>query len=288
MKMEKLDARKQSREEHYVRRQQVIKLREEGVRVMQIVKRTGLSWAAVNSAIKEYEAGGEAALRPAARGRKSGTGRALTADQESEIRQCIRRRRPLFYRLKKSLWDRESLRQLVAQKYGIDLSERVVGNYLNRWGLAPKNAKLRELDRGSKVIRQWLERNYAEVAQKAQVESAEIYWLRKPVMIDAEAWSPSIMSKGADAEMPIPSKKKLSMVSVATNQGKLLWAISNGPFNLERQIKFMEALIEDAKKNRKTMVFLIRSDWQPYSSPDFMRWIGAKTNQIKIFPESKN
>jgi len=42
----------QSQEELYMRRKQVIRLSEGGLPVMQIVERTGLSWAAVNSAMK--------------------------------------------------------------------------------------------------------------------------------------------------------------------------------------------------------------------------------------------
>ena len=45
---------------------------------MQIVKKSGLSWYAVNKAIKLYTEGDEPALKPSARGRKQGTGRILS------------------------------------------------------------------------------------------------------------------------------------------------------------------------------------------------------------------
>lgn len=50
--MKKVDARKQTREELHERRKQVIQLHLEGIPVMQIVKKSGLSWYAVNKAIK--------------------------------------------------------------------------------------------------------------------------------------------------------------------------------------------------------------------------------------------
>lgn len=250
---------------------------------MQIVERTGLGWAAVNAAVKKYLAEGASALLPDARGRKPGTGRALTPEQEAEIRQFIRMRRPRHYRLKRYLWDRESVRQLVVQKYGVDLSERVIGNYLHRWGLAPKNSKLSEPERCSKDVRQWLERNYVEVVRMAREEGAEICWLRKPARLDAEAWRPSITSKDAEAETPTLPKKKLSMVSVATAQGKLRWAVIQGTFNAERQIKLVKALIRDTRKRK---VFLIRSDWRTYAGPDFM-WLIRVHKQVKFFPESQ-
>ena len=39
---------------------------------MQIVAMTGLSWPGVRAALKRYEAGGMAALKPAIRGKKPG------------------------------------------------------------------------------------------------------------------------------------------------------------------------------------------------------------------------
>ncbi len=83
--MEKRDARKLTRDELHERRREVVRFYEEGVPVMRIVERTGLSWSAVSTAIKRYQTGGESALRPSVRGRKQGTGRTLTDAQEIEI-----------------------------------------------------------------------------------------------------------------------------------------------------------------------------------------------------------
>lgn len=61
-----------------------------GIGVMKIVEQTGLSWSAVDVALRLYESGGAAALKPDARGKKAGSGRGLTADQELRMwaRKC--------------------------------------------------------------------------------------------------------------------------------------------------------------------------------------------------------
>lgn len=51
LRMEKEDARKQSREVLHERRKQVIRMHRKGMPVMQIVEHSGLSWSAVNAAI---------------------------------------------------------------------------------------------------------------------------------------------------------------------------------------------------------------------------------------------
>ena len=87
--MEKEDARKQSREVLHERRKQVIRMHRKGMPVMQIVEHSGLSWSAVSAAITAYSRAGAAALKPAARGKKQGSGRLLSESQERAVRQII-------------------------------------------------------------------------------------------------------------------------------------------------------------------------------------------------------
>lgn len=253
---------------------------------MEIVERTGLSWPTVNAVIKGFQAEGESVLRPAARGRKQGTGRALTVEQEAEIRDFVRKRRPIFYGLKNSLWDSEALQQLIEQKCGVKLSERVIGNYLGRWGLTLKKSKGRGLDGCSKDIRQLLNTSYAGILRQAREADAEIYWLIAPKTIDSGLWcpepAPNVLLPATST--PDRSVRKLSMVAAANNQGKVRWAISNGRFNSDRQIKFVEALMRDTR--RKTMV-LIRSNLTSYGSKDFVRWLRENSHRCKIFPDAK-
>jgi transposase len=315
--MKRIDARKQTREALHERRQQVIRLHEEGVPVMQIVARSGLSWSAVNSAIKRYQAQGESALMPSARGRKQGSGRTLTADQEARVRDLVRLRRPWFFRLKKSLWDRAAVKQLIEQEYAINLSTRVVGNYLDRWGLTLKKSKRRGQGSCTRDIRAWLDLSYADILRQSREEDAEIYWLSEVKAIDTDLWCPEETPpeslpeaspteqtetvEATDADLWCPEEtppeslpdaspteqieKKLLMASVVTNQGKVCWAISNGAFNAERQIKFMEALVRDTRRKK---LFLIRTNWTDYRSPNFERWVGLNKHRIKIFPKSRD
>jgi hypothetical protein len=76
------------------RRKQVVRLHRKGHGVMHIVELTGLSYPAVRSTIDRFEADGLTAIVPAARGRRSGVGRRLSADQEAMIRRTICDMRP--------------------------------------------------------------------------------------------------------------------------------------------------------------------------------------------------
>jgi transposase len=132
--MDKEDARKQSLLELHTRRKQVVRLRRNGMGVMQIVEMSGLSWPAVRAAWTLFEQGGWNALKPKARGKASGNGRVLTPEQEHAIRGIICDKRPERMKLDFALWNRGAVAILIERECGLKLTIRAVGNYLKRWG----------------------------------------------------------------------------------------------------------------------------------------------------------
>ena len=87
-------------------------------------------WGAVNAALKAYGAGGLEALKPKARGRKTGTKRLLSPEQEAEVRKLICDKRPEQMKMPFALWTREAVRQLILERFGVELAVRSVGEYL--------------------------------------------------------------------------------------------------------------------------------------------------------------
>ena len=85
----KENALKQLREALYERRKQVIRMHRKGVGVMRIVELPGLSWTAVNTALRLHRAGASATLKPGVRAKKPGSGRSMSPDQEWGIAQTI-------------------------------------------------------------------------------------------------------------------------------------------------------------------------------------------------------
>ena len=83
--MEKESARNQTQEQLHERRKQVVSLYKKGIKIMQIVAMTGLSYPTVRSVIDLFDAGGWSAVRPALRGRARGDGRVFSAAQEDVI-----------------------------------------------------------------------------------------------------------------------------------------------------------------------------------------------------------
>jgi transposase len=137
--MEKENARKQTLEQLHERRKQVVRLHKKGMKVMQIVAMTGLSYPAVRVTIDLFDAGGWSAIRPACRGRSRGDGRILSRVQEETIQRTIIDNRPEQLKMDFCLWSRAAVGQLIEQEYGIKLQVRSIGKYLTRWASPRRN-----------------------------------------------------------------------------------------------------------------------------------------------------
>jgi transposase len=258
------------------KRKEVIRLYLDEVPVMQIVQRIGLSWPAVNRAIKIYKSGGEAALKPSQRGRKKGAGRELSSEQEAMIFGLICGRRPWqcgvktpYHGVKIILWNRDVVGQLIDQKFNIKLSVRSVGNYLERWGFP----QIRKKKRAGcpKVICDWLDEDYAVIQTRAQTEGAKIFWTSKTTMDNPEA--------GAMPEREGLLQRK-SMIIATTNQGKAHWLVIKGRFTPERQVMFLKSLIGESREK----IFMIRDNHDYYTSSQVRDWMNENKNRIELFP----
>ncbi len=322
-KVSKVDARSQTRDQLEQRRKDVVRLYQDGVPVMQIADCIGLGWSAVNEAIQLFKVGGESALKPAARGRKQGNGRKLTDEQAAETRRLIRLKRPWFYKLKDSLWSRKTVSELIDKRLGVQLSDRVANKYLNSWGIETKRGGKQAPERCSQEVREWLDIRYSLVEEQAHKEGATIYWLNKPLRLDAALWPPSRkvtlqtfeaaeasdqVAKGegegvaefeewegehleADDLIELPSRpletevpRKVRLISAVKNNGAALWMVTTDSFfGALGQIRFMKTLIKHTPTKR---LYLIRYDLNSYNSQQIESWIKPEGASITIFPNT--
>jgi transposase len=216
--MEK-NARKQTLEQLHERRKQVVRLHKKGIKIMQIVALTGLSYPPVRAAIDLFEAGGWSAIRPALRGRSRGDGRVLSQVQEDTIQRMIIDKRPEQLKMDFYLWSRAAVGQLIEQEFGIKLQTRSVGKYLTRWGFTPQKPIKRAYEQSPATVQAWLEGEYPGIEQRARAEGAEIHWGDETALVNTDVRGRSYAPTGkTPVAMAIGGIcQKLSMIAMVTN-----------------------------------------------------------------------
>lgn len=248
---------------------------------MQIVAVTGLSWPGVHAALDLYERGGMAALKPAVRGKKPGTGRSLTAEQEQAIRKIICDKRPEQLKMDFALWSRAAVMQLIEQECGIKLHVRSVGKYLARWGFTPQKPIKKAYEQRPEAVQKWLDEEYPAIEQRARAEGGEIHWGDETALVNTDVRGRSYAPAG---QTPVAyavggTRHKLSMIATVTNQGKTRWMIIDEAFNSDRLIEFLGALIKDAGKK----AFLILDNLRVHHSKPVKAWVEERKAEIELF-----
>lgn len=279
--MEKENARKQTLEQLHERRKQVVRLHEKGIKIMQIVAMTGLSYPPVRAAIDLYETGGWSAVRPAARGRLRGDGRVLSQAQEETIQRMITDQRPEQLKMDFHLWSRAAVGQLIEQEFDIKLQVRSIGKYLARWGFTPQKPIKRAYEQSPAAVQAWLQGEYPGIEQRARAQGAEIHWGDETALVNTDVRGRSFAPAGkTPVAMAVGgTRQKLSMIATVTNQGKTRWMIIEEAFDAEKLIEFLQALIKDADKK----VFLILDNLRVHHSKLVKAWVAERQDQIELF-----
>ncbi len=174
--MEMIDMRKLTPEARQERRRQVIKLRRAGWTYEAIAADLGLSRTGVFDICKRYDQGGAKALVDKPCGRPVGVLRALSEEQERDIRRLVIDHTPDQLKMDFALWTRQAVLLLIEQRCGVRLTPQGVGLYLRRWGFTPQKPIQRAYEQQPAAVQRWLDEQYPAIEHRAKAEGAEIHW----------------------------------------------------------------------------------------------------------------
>jgi len=110
--------------------------------------------------LKLYKEGGFKALKSKQRGKRKDTGRRLSDDQEWSIYRTILDKCPDQLKFPFALWTREAIRQLILDRFEIDIPLRTISDYLKRWDMTPQKPIKRAYERNEKQVQKFLTEDY--------------------------------------------------------------------------------------------------------------------------------
>lgn len=258
-----------------------LRLRRKGKEVREICEITGLADKTVRMTFEAYDAGGINAIKPKKRGRKAGEKRSLSAEQEQEITTLLVDHDPAQLKLKGCMWTRDSVKELIKQKYGITMPKRTVGEYLRRWGFTVQRPAKREANQKPEQVEAWLNEEYPAIHHKAKAENAEIFWGDETAVQNVANYARGYAPKGQTPVVKIQAKKMhINMISAISNRGELRFLLYSEAINSERLIEFMEALIQTANGRK---VYFILDNLRVHHSKQVSHWVDDHKDEIALF-----
>lgn len=213
-------------------------------------------------------------------GRKPGSGRRLDAEQEQRIKAVLIDKTPDQLKMPYALWTRESVRELIRNRYGIELPIRTVGDYLQRWGMTPQKPQKRAYEQRAPEVQAWLEEEYPEIQARAKREDAEIYWGDETGLRNDCQHERGYAPKGKTPVIHLNAKREsINMISAITNQGKVRFRFFEGTMNADVLIDFLMRLVKDARRK----VFLILDNLRVHHAKPVKEWLGEHARMIEVF-----
>lgn len=280
-KEERTDYRKAAPEVLYEARKTVIRMWKSNKKVEEIMSATDFSQETVYVTIRAYKKGGMQALKPKKRGRRKGEKRTLTPAQEKGILSLIVDKNPDQLKLKGWMWTRNSVKNLIKQKYGIDMPIRTVGEYLKRWGLTVQRPAKQEMNQKKEQVDAWLKEQYPAIHAQAKAEKAEIYWGDETAVQNVANYVRGYAPKGHTPVVKLQTRKMhINMISAINNQGKLHFLLYSEAIDSERLIAFMEAIIKTTQGRK---VYLILDNLRVHHSKAVTEWVEGHKEQISLF-----
>ena len=279
--MEKTDARKLSQDVQYALRKQIVRLRKQGRRSNQEVAQiVGATERHTSKIWQKYLREGSLAIKLGQRGRRHGSGRKLTNEQELEVKKLLIDKTPDQLKLPFALWTRDAVRLAIKQRCGADLPLRTITDYLKRWGFTPQKPVKRAYEQNPRQVQQWLNTTYPVIAAQAKKEKAEIHWGDETGVQNGDYAAKGFSPKGKTPVVRITAKRsRINMISSITNQGKVRFMLYREKMASRMLIKFMSRLIKDAP----CKVFLILDNLRVHHGKKVKEWLEGKEEKIKLF-----
>ncbi|KAF1015282.1 MAG: IS630 family transposase ISCARN25 [Burkholderia gladioli] len=269
------------REAREERRRQVINLRTRGWTYEEIAKHTNLSRTGVFDICKRYAREGAAGLRDKPSGGAVNPRRALSEQQEVEIRALLRDQMPDQLKMSFALWTRHALRELIRKRCGLTLTLQGVGLYLARWGFTPQKPMKRAYEQQSEAVQAWLNETYPEISRRAIAEGAEIQWGDETGLRSHDVRGRSYAPIGKTPERRVASRREgLSVMSSVTNRGQVRWKVFEGAMNADILLDFLKRLIKDMRSKK---VFLILDNLKVHHAKPVTAWLAEHGDEIEVF-----
>ena len=276
--MSKLDTRRLSPDAQEQIRVRVITAVRGGLKKAAAARAFGVSRTSIDAWLDKVARGNITSLRSQPRGRPREA--RLPAHQAATIVKQITDRTPDQLKLPFALWTREAVRDLIAQRTGLQVSVRTAGRYLKRWGFTPQKPLRRAYERDPVAVARWKQEEYPAIVQQAKAEKAEIHWGDQ---LGARSDHQTGRSYGRRGQTPVipgtGQRFRANLMSSITNRGHLCFLVFAGSFNAEIFIRFCRRLL----RQRRRRVFLIVDGHPVHRSGAARDWLHAHRERIRLF-----
>jgi transposase len=275
--MSKIDGRAldHSLSEH-LRIMAVRRVVEGGERPSDVMCSMGLHRTSIYPWLKTYDEGGYEGLKGT---KASGPTPKLSEKQCLKVRQWIIGKDPRQYGFDFGLWTRNIIRQLIQERFAVDVSLATVGGILARLGITPQKPLRRAYERDPEAIARWVQTEYPELRARAKINGAAIFFLDEAGFSSEPNLGRTYGKKG---ETPVVTttgqRQKVSAISAVNAKGAFWCSVYTGMLNAERFVDFLQAFL----KTRRGKVYLVVDGHPSHRAKKVQKFVQSTRGRLEL------
>jgi transposase len=274
------DARQLSDEALQVLRLRALRGVEMGYNETDLAELLGVCRETVSRWWSAYAADGLDALPQKRTGHPLGLGRLLSDEQASRIQQQINDNTPEALGIHQALWTSRAVRDLIRQETGIELAERTVRAYLQRWGYTSKKPCRHARKQDPDELEEWLETTYPLIEQRAQEQDAEILWCDETGVEADHHPGCGYAPQGEPATMEVPAPHiRMNQMSAISNEGTVRFMTYKGTMDAALFLVFLGRLL----RSTSGKLFVIVDRLRAHDTEEVWDWLESHKERIALF-----
>ena len=264
----------------YIKRQTVY-LRQQGKTYLEIADILNIDVRAVSNILSNYKRKGDAIFHEKIRGRKIGEKRTLSPQQEKEVQEIIKTRKPEDEGIASCLWTRAAISQLLKQKFNIEMPLRSITNYLKRWGMSFQRPTRKNYKQDEVKVEEFKNKTYPEIARKAITEHAEIMFVDETGISNQEYRVRGFSPIGHTPTVSSVSRREsINMISGISLEGTCRYMCYEDTLTQQRFIQFMR-LMTRARSGHK--ILMITDNLKVHHGKRVQKWLAEHKDKIEVF-----
>ena len=278
------DARKLTlQQKELIRSQAVSLVIDQAMSRRKAAKLLGVSFYSVQKWLVRYDEKGESSLKNKKHGRPAKTISKLKPWQCATIARTIIDKTPDQLKMPFMLWNINSVKELIFNKFNIRLSTPTISRYLKKWGFTPQRPLTKSFSKDPKKVTKFLMEEYPLIKKRAKKENGEIHFLDEMgINNNTHSFIRGYAKKGKDNQPVMPkSAKRVSsnMVSTINNSGHFRFMVYEENMNVAVFLKFLNQLIK--KQDKK--IFLILDNLRVHKAYKVQDWQKKNKDKIEFF-----
>lgn len=204
----------------------------------------------------------------------------LTDRQLGQLRGWLVGADPRQFQFDFALWTRKIVREVIRQKFGVEMTPQGIGTLLHRLGLSPQRPLYRAYQQDPEAVQRWKEEEFPAIREQARREGAEVYFGDEAgVRTDHHSgttWAPV----GQTPVVEVTGERAgVNMISAVSPGGALKFDVFFGSCNATVFVEFLGKLMHDAPGP----VYLILDNLSVHKAQIVTDYVDSLDGRLQLF-----